>query len=247
AAPDDRLGGLGDRLVVLRVTRHRDPRRPYVDLVVAAAGVGPTGLGAELGLIARAEVIADLVRQQPEHGRPDDAVGGRARQGQVLGDRWAVLLVNERLGRARRPFLRHRGIVGGREVAGEKHRRLRLFDAGKHRAPGRHRALADTVVGELCPPQLLDLGLEARRDHSAVRALAADDRVGLDLGVEQARVEGAVYPVGEALAVPGLGRVALEDAPVLARVALVAVDPRDLGVDVVVQGPGVGDDVELGP
>src|SRR5207302_2163681 len=95
------------------------------------------------------------------------------------------------------------------------------------------------------PAELLDLGLEARRDHRAVGALAADDRAGLRLRVELARVEGSVHPVRETLAVPRLGGVALEDAPILARVAFVALDPGDLRVHVVVKAAGVGDDVEL--
>src|SRR5207245_9906646 len=118
---------------------------------------------------------------------------------------------------------------------------------GEHRGPVRHGSLADAVIRQDSPAELLDLGFESGGDDRAIRALAADDRASLDLGVEQARVEGAVHPVGEALAVPGLGRVALEDAPVLARVSFVALDPRDLGVDVVVEGACIGDDVELRP
>src|SRR5207302_811413 len=91
------------------------------------------------------------------------------------------------------------------------------------------------------PAELLDLGLEARRDHRAVGALAADDRAGLRLRVELARVEGSVHPVRETLAVPRLGGVALEDAPILARVAFVALDPGDLRVHVGVQAAVGGD------
>ena len=59
--------------------RPGDRRRPDHHLVVAAAGVRPAGLGAELRRVTRAEVVADLVGEQSEHGRPDDAVGGRRR------------------------------------------------------------------------------------------------------------------------------------------------------------------------
>src|SRR4029077_5005074 len=82
-------------------------------------------------------------------------------------------------------------------------------------------------------------------DHRAVSALAADDRARLGFHVEESLRQSAVDPVCEALAVPGLRRVTLEDAPVLARVAGVLLDPRDLRVDVVVQQARVGDDVEL--
>ena len=156
------------------------------------------------------------------------------------------MLVDQSLGRARRPRLGHGRVVGGREVAGEKHARLRRLDLRKHGAPVRHGAFGDAVVGEHLPAQLLDLVLETGGDYGAIGALATDDRAGLGLGVEKALVQGAVDPVRKALSVPGLGRVALEDAPVLARVRLVALQPGDLRVDVVVQRAGVGDDVELG-
>src|SRR5213078_3852623 len=131
------------------------------------------------------------------------------------------------------------------EVTGEQHRGLCLLDPGEHRAPVGHGAFRNTVLAEDGPAQLRDLFLETVPDDRAVRALAADDRGRLGLRVEQALGEGAVDPEGKALAVPGFGGVALEDAPVLARVSLVALNPRYLGVHVVVEGARVGDDVEL--
>src|SRR3990172_2725006 len=143
------------RREVPRVARDAPGVGEQVDLVVARARVREAGRLAPLRLVALLEGQADRVVHGAEHRRPDGAVRGVPGELEELGHRRAVLQVEERVRRIRRPLLHQRRVVGRVPVRVEDHGRTGLLRLGDHRRPvgdrparARNRLDADDLPAE---------------------------------------------------------------------------------------------------